>query len=64
MSIAAHPSSRRIAAIALAVLMLTTACSSAGTPAGTSSQAVSAPVSGGTLTIPIVADPTLNPWSP
>ncbi len=64
MSIAVHLSSRGIAALALAALVLTTACSGAGTPAASASQAAGSPVSGGTLTIPIVADPTLNPWSP
>jgi peptide/nickel transport system substrate-binding protein len=59
-------SARRFAAIAIAALMLTSACTSAA-PTGTASNAPSvaaAPVSGGTVTIPIVADPTLNPWSP
>lgn len=57
---------RRVAAIAIASLMLTSACTSAA-PSGNASNAPSvadAPVSGGTVTIPIVADPTLNPWSP
>ncbi len=59
-------SARRVAAIAFAALMLTSACTSAA-PSGNASNAPSAPaapVSGGTVTIPIVADPTLNPWSP
>ena len=59
-------SARRVAAIAIAALMLTSACTSAA-PSGNASNAPSvaaAPVSGGTVTIPIVADPTLNPWSP
>lgn len=65
MSIAAHVSSRSIAAVALATLIVAAACSSAAAPAATSgSPAAGTPVSGGTLTIPIVADPTLNPWSP
>src|SRR5258708_745603 len=33
-------------------------------PAGPAAQASGTPVAGGTVTIPIVADPTLNPWSP
>lgn len=65
MSIATHVSSRSIAAVALATLIVAAACSSAAAPAATSgSPAAGTPVSGGTLTIPIVADPTLNPWSP
>src|SRR5258708_2601469 len=33
-------------------------------PAGPAAQASGTPVAGGTVTIPIVADPTLTPWSP
>src|SRR5258708_27784954 len=33
-------------------------------PAGPAAQASGTPVAGGTVTIPIVADPTLNPSSP
>jgi peptide/nickel transport system substrate-binding protein len=53
-----------VALTALTAIMVTTACTGGGTPSSTSSQSVGTAVSGGTVTIPIVADPTLNPWSP
>ncbi len=56
----------RLLAPILASLLVATACaapSTAPSPSG-SAAASGAPVTGGTLTIPIVADPTLNPWSP
>src|SRR5712664_4582737 len=41
------------------------ACASPTQPgASTAPSAQAGPVSGGTVTIPIGADPTLNPWSP
>lgn len=57
---------QRIATLAFSSILVATACAG-GTATPTSSasgQAAGAPVSGGTVTIPIVADPTLNPWSP
>jgi peptide/nickel transport system substrate-binding protein len=56
--------SRLNVAVALTAIMVTTACTGGGTPSSASSQSLGTPVSGGTVTIPIVADPTLNPWSP
>ena len=54
---------RRVLFVAVVVPMLVVAaCTSS--PAAPAGQAQGAPVSGGTVTIPIVADPTLNPWSP
>ncbi len=48
--------------IALAIAV--SACApQPGAPTGAATQATT-PVKGGTVTIPIVADPTLNPWSP
>jgi peptide/nickel transport system substrate-binding protein len=67
MSHASGSLARLGASIALVAVILTTACTSGGAPtasSASSSQAAAAPVSGGTVTIPIVADPTLNPWSP
>src|SRR5512142_1179305 len=57
---------RRAATLAFSTVLLATACAGGtATPtAPASGQATGAPVSGGTVTIPIVADPTLNPWSP
>jgi peptide/nickel transport system substrate-binding protein len=49
----------------LLVTLFVAACGSGQPAAGpASSQAAGAPSYGGTVTIPIVADPTLNPWSP
>jgi peptide/nickel transport system substrate-binding protein len=44
------------------VVLVASAC--APQQAGPAQPVASQPVSGGTVTIPIVADPTLNPWSP
>ncbi len=55
---------RRGILAAVFVPMLVVAACTSSQPAGPGAQAVGAPVSGGTVTIPIVADPTLNPWSP
>src|SRR5919201_4543002 len=45
--------------------LLAAACSSSGQPSASTTAATGGtPVSGGTVTIPIGADPTLNPWSP
>jgi peptide/nickel transport system substrate-binding protein len=56
---------RRVAALALTAVMLGTACAGGASPTATSSaQTGGTPVAGGSITIPIVADPTLNPWSP
>ena len=54
-----------IPALALVGLLLVSACTGATQPgASTAPSASGAPVAGGTVTIPIGADPTLNPWSP
>ena len=58
--------SLRPLALLFVVALAVSACTSASQP-GTStapSGAAAAPVSGGIVTIPITADPTLNPWSP
>ena len=52
-----------VAALALASALVVSACSGAAQPGASTSQPGS-PVAGGTVTIPIGADPTLNPWSP
>ncbi len=45
--------------------LVVSSCSSASQPGGSNApSARGAPVAGGTVTIPIGADPTLNPWSP
>ena len=49
---------------AIVVPMLVVAACTSSQPAGPGAQASGVPVAGGTVTIPIVADPTLNPWSP
>jgi len=52
-------------ALGLVGALIVSACSSSGQPAASGTAAAQgAPVSGGTVTIPIGADPTLNPWSP
>jgi peptide/nickel transport system substrate-binding protein len=56
--------SRLSVAVALTAIIVTTACTGGSAPSPASSQSDGVPVSGGTVTIPIVADPTLNPWSP
>ncbi|MEA2662612.1 MAG: peptide/nickel transport system substrate-binding protein [Chloroflexota bacterium] len=49
----------------LAALVIVSACTSGGTTAAPSGSAAGeTPTVGGTVTIPIQADPTLNPWSP
>ncbi len=55
---------RPIAGFALALTLVVSGCTSAGQPAGSAASSGQAPVAGGTVTIPIGADPTLNPWSP
>ena len=55
---------RRGILAAVFVPMLVVAACTSSQPAGPGAQAAGTPVSGGTVTIPIVADPTLNPWSP
>ena len=54
----------RWTAAILTLLLVVSACTSSqpGTPVAQGGAGT--PVSGGTVTIPIVADPTLNPWSP
>src|SRR3989449_9969828 len=52
-----------VAALALASALVVSACSGAAQPGASTSQP-GQPVAGGTVTIPIGADPTLNPWSP
>ena len=54
---------RNLVAAVFVPLLIVSACTSSQ-PGGPAAQAPGAPVSGGTVTIPIVADPTLNPWSP
>src|SRR5207247_2238457 len=60
--------SRRLFALptlALVGALLVSACTGAAGPgASTAASASGTPVAGGTVTIPIGADPTLNPWSP
>ena len=52
-------------ALGLVGALIVSACSSSGQPAASGTAATQgAPASGGTVTIPIGADPTLNPWSP
>jgi len=54
-----------IPALALVGALLVSACTGAAQPSGSPvASAQAAPVAGGTVTIPIGADPTLNPWSP
>src|SRR5437763_1534286 len=54
-----------IPALALVGAPLISACTGAAQPgASHAPSAQGAPASGGTVTIPIGADPTLNPWSP
>ena len=54
---------RGLLVLVLVPALVVAACTSSQ-PAGPAAQAPGAPVAGGTVTIPIVADPTLNPWSP
>lgn len=54
----------RASVFALATALLVAACSPTTQPAGSAAPSANAPVAGGAVTIPIGADPTLNPWSP
>ena len=54
---------RQLSAALFAAILVTSACATSPAPAAAPA-AQGAPVAGGTVTIPIVADPTLNPWSP
>src|SRR2546425_1418295 len=55
----------RVSALVLVGALVLSACTGASQPgASTAPSAQSGPVAGGTVTIPIGADPTLNPWSP
>ena len=54
----------RASVFALATAFLVAACSPTTQPAGSAAPSAIAPVAGGAVTIPIGADPTLNPWSP
>src|SRR5438067_7838139 len=58
--------SPRPLALLFVVAPAISACTSAGQTGGSTapSAAAGAPVTGGIVTIPITADPTLNPWSP
>src|SRR2546429_2553104 len=59
------PMSFRPSALILVAALAVSACTGAGQPAASGAPSAAAgPVSGGTVTIPIGADPTLNPWSP
>src|SRR5207237_2453989 len=52
-------------ALGLVGALIVSACSSSGQPAASGARSAQGqPVAGGTVTIPIGADPTLNPWSP
>lgn len=53
----------RVTSLLLVAALAASACAPAQSGSTTPS-AAAAPVSGGTVTIPIGADPTLNPWSP
>ena len=57
----------RTTSVMIVTALAVSACTTTTTPPGAStapSAAAAGPVSGGTVTIPIGADPTLNPWSP
>ena len=59
------PMSFRPSALILVAALAVSACTGAGQPAAPGApSAQGQPVAGGTVTIPIGADPTLNPWSP
>ena len=59
------PRSFRPPAFILVAALAASACTGAGQPAASGApSAQGQPVAGGTVTIPIGADPTLNPWSP
>jgi len=54
-----------VSTLALIAALLVSACTGAAQPgASTAASAQGMSVAGGTVTIPIGADPTLNPWSP
>src|SRR5919197_6489367 len=57
------PSLRPMSLVLTAALVIS-ACAGQTAPGGASANPEGAPVAGGTVTIPIGADPTLNPWSP
>src|SRR5881409_2876752 len=55
----------RTTSVLVVAALAVSACASSGQPAASGTAATQgAPASGGTVTIPIGADPTLNPWSP
>src|SRR6267142_4798469 len=55
----------RTTSLMIVAALAVSACASTPSPAAsTAPSAQAGPVSGGTVTIPIGADPTLNPWSP
>lgn len=54
----------RASVFALATALLVAACSPTTQPGSSAAPSANAPVAGGAVTIPIGADPTLNPWSP
>lgn len=55
----------QVSVFALAMALVVSACSpTTAQPGGSAAPSASAPVAGGAVTIPIGADPTLNPWSP
>src|SRR5437667_11956028 len=55
----------RLFALVLVATLVLSACTGASQPgASTAPSAQSGPVAGGAVTIPITADPTINPWSP
>lgn len=55
----------RTTSLMIVATLAVSACTSATQPAAsTAPSAQAGPVAGGTVTIPIGADPTLNPWSP
>jgi peptide/nickel transport system substrate-binding protein len=53
-----------VPALLLVGALIASACTAQPAASTAPSAAANAPVSGGTVTIPITADPTLNPWSP
>jgi len=54
----------RVTSLLLVAALAASACSPTQSGGSTAPSAQSAPVAGGTVTIPIGADPTLNNWSP
>src|ERR671937_3113991 len=53
-----------MSALAFVLVLIAGACSGAQPGSSAAPAASGAAASGGTVTIPIGADPTLNPWSP